>query len=48
MWWNGFFWLRVVACFCEHGIELLRSIKDGGFLDQLSNYELFKDCPPWS
>jgi hypothetical protein len=37
-----------VAGSCEHGNEPLGSIKDGDFLDQLSNYELLKDCALWS
>jgi hypothetical protein len=37
-----------VADCCEHGNELLGSIKGGGFLDNPSNYYLHnKDFVPW-
>jgi hypothetical protein len=40
--------LNRVADSCEHGNKHLGSIKSGGFVDQLSNYQLFKkDCVPW-
>jgi hypothetical protein len=34
---------------CEHGNEPWGSIKGGKFLNQLSDYQLFKlDSAPWS
>jgi hypothetical protein len=38
-----------VACSCELGNELSGSIKSGKFLDQMSEYKLFKkDSSSWS
>jgi hypothetical protein len=38
-----------VASSCEHDHESSGSIKGGEFLDQLSDYQLFKkDSVPWS
>jgi hypothetical protein len=38
-----------VVGFCEHGNELSGSIKDGEFLDYLSDYQLLnEDCAPRS
>lgn len=38
-----------VAGSCEHGSQPSVSIKIGKFLDQKSDYQLFKkDCVPWS
>jgi hypothetical protein len=33
---------------CEHSNESSGSIKDGDFLDWLSDYYLLKDSAPWS
>jgi hypothetical protein len=33
-----------VTGFCEHGNEPSGSIKDGEFLDLLSDHQLLKDC----
>jgi hypothetical protein len=35
-----------VAGFSEDGNEHSGSIKKAGFFDKLSNYQLFKYCPP--
>jgi hypothetical protein len=37
-----------VAGYFEYGNELQVSIRDGEFLDQLSDSQLFKDSAPWS
>jgi hypothetical protein len=44
--WTGFVWVRkepVVSC-CEDGNKHSGIIKGGKFLDQLSDYQLLKDC----
>jgi hypothetical protein len=38
--WAGFIWLRIGSC--EHFNEPPGSIRGSGFLDQLSNYQVFK------
>jgi len=50
-WWEGVDWIHlaaVVANSCEHGNETLISIKGMEFLDQLGDYQLFKDSAPWN
>jgi hypothetical protein len=37
-----------VAGCCKRGNEALGSINCGEFLDHLRNYQLLKDCDPWS
>jgi hypothetical protein len=37
-----------VAGSCESNNELSSSIKGGGFLHYLSDYQLLKDCAKWS
>jgi len=37
-----------VAGSCEHDNKPLGYVKGGELLDQLSDYRLLKDSPPWS
>jgi hypothetical protein len=43
--WTGFFWIKIRASggSYEHGNECPGSIKDGKFLDQLSDYQFLKN-----
>lgn len=34
--------------FCEHGNDLLVSVTGKEFLKQLNEYQLLKNCVPWS
>jgi len=40
-------WGQVMGS-CEQGNKPLGYIKDGEFLDKLSNYQLLDDSAPWS
>jgi hypothetical protein len=39
--------LTLAASSCEYRNETSECIKDGGFLDQLSDHQLVKDFAPW-
>jgi hypothetical protein len=45
--WTVFIWIGIDSC--EHGTETSDSIKDGEFLDHMSDYQLFNKNPaPWN
>jgi hypothetical protein len=49
--WAGYSWLRIRSGddFSEHGDALSGSVNGGGFVDQLSDYQLLKkDSASWS
>jgi hypothetical protein len=37
-----------VAGSCERGNKLMASVTGGEFLGYMTDYQLFKDCPPCS